>query len=107
MLLAANHGIVFENAYIRICPGHSGGKNLEIVSQMLCRRLRGAPGDEGPGAAIGAGVVAAMHRIGLQQADLIHRRLKRGRGNLPMHRAGAVAEFRGADDQLEAAILAQ
>ena len=64
-------------------------------------------GDKGAGAAIGAGIVAAMGGVGLHQADLIDGGRERGRGDLAMHRRGAVAEFRGADGELEAAVVAQ
>ena len=69
--------------------------------------LRRAPGDERAGAAIGAGVVAAMRGVGLLEADAIDRRRQRGRGDLAMHGRGAVAEFGGADREVEAAVVAQ
>jgi len=47
--------------------------------------------DEDPGAAIGAGVVAAMRGVGLQETDAIDGRRQRGRGDLAMHGAGAIA----------------
>ena len=80
---------------------------LQLAGQRFGRGLRRAAGDEDAGAAIGAGVVAAMRGVGLLQTDAIDRRRQRGRGDLAMHGAGAVAEFGRADRQVEAAILAQ
>ena len=66
-----------------------------------------APGDEGAGAAISAGIVAAIRGIGLPQADSVDRGRQRGRGDLAMHGSGTVAEFRGADREFEPAIVPQ
>ena len=80
---------------------------LQLACQRLGRGLRRASGNEGPGAAIGAGVVAAMRGVGLLEMDAIDGGRQRGRGDLAMHGAGAIAEFGGADREVEAAILAQ
>ena len=80
---------------------------LQLAGQRLGRGLRRAPGDEDPGTAIGAGVVAAMCGVGLHEPDAIDGRRQRGCGDLAMHGAGAIAEFGSADREVEAAILAQ
>ena len=62
-----------------------GRKRLDCAGEIFRRRLRRASGDEGAGAAIGAGVVAAMRGVGLLQDDAIDRRRQRGRRDLAMH----------------------
>ena len=107
MLHAADRGIVFENARIGICLHRGRSKYPDVFRQIFRRDLRRASSDERSGAAIRAGVVAAMCGVGLQQADLIDGRRQRGRGDLAMHRRGAVAEFHRSDRELEATILPQ
>jgi hypothetical protein len=68
--------------------------------------LSGKSGDEGAGRAVGAGVVAAIGRVGLAQPDLINRRCERRSRDLAMHRAGAVAELGRAHRELERAVIA-
>ena len=48
-----------------------------------------------------------MRGVGLPQTDPIDRGVERGRRDLAMHGRGAVAEFGGADRQIEAAVVAQ
>ena len=107
VLPAADCGIVFKDAGIGICFCRGSSKYPEIVGQIFRCGLRRASGDKRPGTAIGAGVVTAMRRVGLQQANLIDGGRQRSRRDLAMHRRGAVAELGGANHQFEAAILAQ
>ena len=48
-----------------------------------------------------------MRGVGLPETDAIDGRRQRGRGDLAMHGAGAIAEFGGADLEVETAIVAQ
>ena len=67
-------------------PVAGRGKQLELSGKTFRRHLRGAPRDERAGAAIGAGIVAAIGGVGLLEVDLIDRSRQRGRGDLAMHR---------------------
>src|SRR5260221_7855696 len=98
---------MFEDASVRSHPGCAGRENPELFGQILRRRLRGAAGDEGAGAAIGAGIVATMRGVGLLEVDLIDGGCQRGGGDLAVYRGGAVAELGSADRQFKSAILTQ
>ena len=91
-----------------LAPPACSAAKLKISSRKaFAGELRGAAGDDGAGAAIGAGVVAAIVGVGGENDDAVGRRAERGRRDLMMHRGGAVAELGGADDQLVAAVVAQ
>ena len=79
-----------------------GGEAQYFLAQRFAGELGGAAGDDRAGAAIGAGVVAAIDRYRMRTMRISSdRRAEHGRGDLLMDRAGAIAELGGADGQAD------
>src|SRR5207248_6762388 len=85
-LLSANGGLLLKGTCVGVGCSHIGCECLEVGGKRFRRGLPRAAGDEGAGAAISAGIVAAMRRVGLLEVNSIDRGGERGGGDLAMYR---------------------
>src|SRR5260370_17002833 len=107
MLFSANYGLLLKDPCGAIASHSLGCIGLEVGGEIFRRSLGRPSSDKGAGAAISAGVVAAMRGVGLPQANSVDGGGERGGGDLAVHRRGAVAELGGADRQVKSALIAQ
>ncbi|MGY4503057.1 hypothetical protein ACVWYH_007014 [Bradyrhizobium sp. GM24.11] len=104
---AADDEFTLERASPGVAKPSVGGGRLQLGRKLYRGGLRRLAGNERARAAIGAGIMAAMGRVGLAQADPVDGGRENRRGDLPVHGAGAVAELGGADGEIEAAIVVE